>query len=235
MIDIHNHQLYGVDDGSRSLEDSISVLRNMSKCGYTDVILTPHYIRDSRYSSNVLNNKRILDELREELRENNININLYLGNEIFMDDDIDELVRSKEARTLNGSEYILIELPMSGEYPDYIDIFRELIYKGYKVILAHPERYIAFQEDYSLIDEIVDEDILLQCNLDSLNGKYGPGAENLIKLLLKNHKVSFLGSDIHHVRSDYSSFAKAREKALKIISKEEFEDLTVNNPSKIIN
>ena len=234
MIDIHNHQLYGIDDGSSCLEDSLSVLKDMSKCGYTDIVLTPHYIKDSRYSSNVYDNKIILEELKSELKRNNININLYLGNEIFMDDDILELIKEGEINPLNGSEYLLIELPMSGEYPDYIDIFRELMYKGYKVILAHPERYIAFQDDYDLVDELVDEEVLLQCNIDSINGKYGPEAEKLIRYLLKNKMVSFLGTDIHRAKHDYNDWKKAKKEILKYISESEFNDLVINNPRNII-
>ena len=234
MIDIHNHQLYGVDDGSKTLEDSISVLKHMSKCGYTDVVLTPHYIKESRYSSRVSDNKEILKTMESKLREEGIDLNLYLGNEVYMDDDIYELLGRGEITSLNGSKYILIELPMSGEYPDYIDIFRELIYKDYKVILAHPERYLAFQEDYSLIEELIDEEVLLQCNIDSLNGKYGKGAEKLIKQLLKEHKVSFLATDIHQDKRDYKDWKKAKAVALKYITEREFDDLTVNNPKMII-
>ena len=234
MIDVHNHQLYGIDDGSTCLEDSLDVLKSMSKFGYTDVILTPHYIRDSRYSSNVRNNKRIIEELREALRENNININVYLGNEIFMDDDIIGLLKEKEITSLNGSEYVLIELPMSGDYPDYIDIFRELMARGCKVILAHPERYLSFQEDYTLCDEVYEEGLILQCNIDSLNGKYGPEAEKLIKYLLKNKMVSLFGTDIHRAKHDYNDWKKAKKLALKYISESEFDDLTINNPRKII-
>lgn len=234
MIDVHNHQLYGIDDGSYCLEDSLDVLKSMSKVGYTDVILTPHYIRDSRYSSNVKNNKKILEELRSAIIENNIKINVYLGNEIFMDDDIIGLLKEKEITSLNGSEYVLIELPMSGDYPDYIDVFRELMARGCKVILAHPERYLSFQEDYTLCDEVYEEGILLQCNIDSLNGKYGPEAEKLIKYLLKNKMVSFFGTDIHRAKHDYNDWKKAKKLALKYISESEFDDLTINNPRKII-
>lgn len=234
MIDIHNHQLFGVDDGSFSLEDSINVLKNMSNCGYTDIVLTPHYIKDSRYSSNVSNNKKIVNELKESLKENGIDINLYLGNEIFIDDDISGLLKSGEITPLNGSEYLLIELPMSGEYPDYIEIFKELMYEGYKVILAHPERYLAFQEDYSLIDEIVDNDILLQCNIDSIIGKYGEYAQKTVKHLLSKHKVSFLSTDIHRDKHDYNDWKLAKEIALKYMSENEFNDLVINNPKKII-
>ena len=96
MTDIHNHLLFGVDDGSISIEESISVLREMSKAGYKNVILTPHYIKDSNFNSSAKENFRRLKILREAVKENGIDIKLFLGNEIYMDDDIYELLGKGE-------------------------------------------------------------------------------------------------------------------------------------------
>lgn len=235
MIDIHNHLLYGVDDGSKSLEESIDVLKSMSDFGYTDIILTPHYIRDSRYSSRPTDNYKILRNLKSELQRNNININLYLGNEIFMDDDIYELLERREIYSLNGTPFLLIELPMNGEYPNYIEIFQELIDKGCRVILAHPERYYAFQANHKKIDELLEIGVLLQSNIDSLIGKYGKEAEVLIKELLKEKKISFLATDTHHAKHNYHDWVDAKNIALKYISSSEFDLLTRINPGKLIN
>ncbi len=234
MIDIHNHLLYGIDDGSKSIEESLATLIDMYKFGYTDIILTPHYIRDSRYDSPAKENYRLLKALKSELRNNNINLNLYLGNEIFMDDDIYELLKEGEVYSLNGTSYLLIELPMSGEYPDYIEIFKDLIDRGCHVVLAHPERYLSFQDDYTKINELQEIGVLFQSNLDSLNGKYGPKADKMLRWLLKEKKISFLATDIHHRRHDYNEWNNAREIALKYISKEDFDLLTIKNPSRLI-
>ena len=234
MIDIHNHLLYGIDDGSQSIEDSIEALRCMEEAGYTDIILTPHYIKDSRYNSSAIHNFELLKTLKKELRNNNINIKLYLGNEIFMDDDIYDLLREREIYSLNGTPFLLIELPMNGEYPDYIEVFKDLIDKGCHVILAHPERYYAFQMDYKKVDEVLRAGVLLQSNIDSLNGKYGSEAERMIKRLLKEKKISFLATDSHHKKHNYGEWTNAKNVALKFISEEEFNKLTVENPGKLI-
>ena len=234
MIDIHNHMLFGIDDGSSCIEDSVEVLRDMYEYGYTDIILTPHYIKDSRYNSNKKNNQKLLKKLQNELELNNIKLNLYLGNEIFMDDEIYDLLKEKEISSLNGSKYLLIELPMNGEYPNYEEIFEDLIDRGYKVILAHPERYLSFQEDYSRIEELEEIGVLFQSNIDSLNGKYGPYADKMLRWLLKEKKISFLATDIHRRKHNYKEWKKAKDIATKYISKDEFEMLTVENPSKII-
>ena len=234
MTDIHNHLLFGVDDGSKSIEDSVDILRDLERAGYKNVILTPHYIKDSNYSSPALENYKRLKKLKEALKENHININLFLGNEIYIDEEILELLQRREIYPLNGTNFLLIELPISGEYEGYQEIFSFLISKGCNVILAHPERYLAFQKDYKKIDELKKMGVYLQSNIDSLIGRYGEDAEILIKRLLKDKKISFLATDIHHKKHDYNVWKKAREIALKYISEEEYELLVNINPSKLV-
>lgn len=235
MIDIHSHLLYGIDDGSKSIEDSVDIIKNMQDIGFTDIILTPHYIKESNYNSSRSNNIKLLGKLKEALKANNIDVNLYLGNEIYIDDDIYDLLKNNEISTLNDSRFLLIELPMNGEYPNYIDIFEHLINKGYRVILAHPERYISFQNDLSKVDELEKIGVYFQSNLESILGSYGKGAVKAIKKLLKQKKISFLATDIHHKKRDYNKFEKAKKKIRRYLSKEELNILLYENPSKIIN
>ena len=123
MIDIHNHLLFGVDDGSQTVEKSIKILKKMEEKGYTDVILTPHYIVDSQYDNPKNDNLKRMKILQDELKKNGISINLYLGNEIFIDDKIYDLVDRDIISTLNNTNLLLIELPMSGEYSGYQEFF----------------------------------------------------------------------------------------------------------------
>lgn len=234
MIDIHSHLLYGIDDGSKSLKESISIIKHLEEVGFTDIVLTPHYINDSNYNSPRADNLKLLDNLKKALAENNININLYLGNEIYMDDDIYDLLISDKISSLNDSKYLLIELPMTGEYEGYIDIFEYLISEGYRVVLAHPERYLSFQKDFNKVIELEEIGVYFQCNLESILGSYGKGAIKTIKKLLKKKKVSFLATDIHHRKHDYNKYSKAIKKIRRYISKEELEILLVKNPKKII-
>ena len=235
MIDIHNHMIYGVDDGSKTIEDSIEILRDLSKRGVTDVILTPHFIPETNYVSPKLNNIVRYKKIKEEIRSNNININLYLGNEIYIDKDIYNYIKTNQMCSLNNTEYILVELPISGLYNDYEDIFASLINNGFKVILAHPERYITFQKDFNKIYELEDLGVLFQCNLGSIMGEYGKDAKKTIKRLLKEKKVSFMGTDIHK-KMDYSTYIdKAINKLQKYLTEEELEDILVNNAKRIIN
>ncbi len=234
MIDIHNHLLFGIDDGSKSIEDSVDVLRDMAEFGYKSVILTPHYIKDSNYANPAKDNYRRLKELQEELIRNRINIKLYLGNEVYIDDKIYELLIKQEIYTLNGTNFILIELPISGDYEGYEEIFSFLISKGLNVILAHPERYISFQKDFNKVYELKEIGVYFQSNIDSLVGRYGPSAEEMIKRLLREKLISFLATDIHRKKHNYDIWHTARELALKYITPEEYDILVNVNPSKLI-
>ncbi len=234
MIDIHNHLLFGIDDGSKSIEDSIDVLKDMADFGYKAVILTPHYIKDSNYANPARDNYKRLKELQKELIKNNINIKLFLGNEIYIDDRIYELLIKQEVYPLNGTNFILVELPISGEYEGYQEIFSFLISKGLNIILAHPERYISFQRDFSKVYELEKIGVYFQSNIDSLVGRYGEGAEEMIKRLLKEKKISFLATDIHRKKHNYNIWNTAREIALKYISAEEYDILVNKNPSKLV-
>ena len=234
MIDIHSHLLYGIDDGSKSIEDSVEIIGELSKIGYTDIILTPHYISHSKYSSSRDNNLILLNNLKSALNKKNIKVNLYLGNEIYINHHISDLIESGEISSLNDSKYLLIELPMDGEY-NYIDVFEDLIYDGYKVVLAHPERYHAFQRDFEKIYELEEIGVYFQCNIESILGSYGKGAIKMVKRMYKEKKVSFLATDIHHKKKDYGKFDIAKKKIRKYLSSDELDDLLVKNPSKIIN
>lgn len=235
MIDVHSHLIYGVDDGCKTIEESVEILRELYKMGVTDTIITPHYINETIYVSSKLNNLKKLVKIKEQLIKENINVNVYLGNEVYIDRNISKGVKENKICTLNNKEYILIELPMSGIYPDYIDIFSQLIDEGFKVILAHPERYISFQKDFNKIYELQEIGVLFQCNLGSILGEYGKEAIKVIKRMLKEKLVYMIGTDIHHGKNKYDMLEKATKKYKKYLSKNEIEDILENNAKKIIN
>lgn len=233
MIDIHSHILYDTDDGANSIEESIAIIKELISIGYDSIILTPHYIKDSKYAKSKNANNVKLNKIKDILKENNIDVNLYLGNEIYIDDDILSLLKKQEISTLSNSKYILIEIPLSGYHTYYKDIFRDLIKNDYKVILAHPERYYSFQKDFNKIVELYNMGVLLQGNINSIIGQYGKSAKKVITKLLKNNMLTFLSTDIHRVNNNYN-FEKVKNKTLKYISIDYWEDLTTNNARKII-
>ena len=234
MIDIHNHLLFDTDDGVSTIEDSVNTLKDLEDYGFTDVILTPHYISGTKYNKTIKDNYKKIKELRELLEKNNININIYLGNEIYIDEDIFCNLKNGIISTLNGTRYILVELPLSGEYEGYLELFKDLISKGCRIILAHPERYTAIQENFELLYELKKIGVLFQSNIDSIIGKYGEEASNTIIRMLKEKLVNFLATDIHRKKKNYNKWNIAKLIALKYITEEEYNILINENPSILI-
>ena len=233
MIDIHSHILPGIDDGAKDFSDSIAILRGLSEQGITDVIATPHYVNGSSYCSTAAENRQLLKSLQSQIKKAGLKINVYLGNEIYIDRDIAGFVSSRTVSSMAGSKYLLVELPMSGEFEDYEDILISLVYSGYQVILAHPERYHTVWKDFALLEDLAEQGILFQCNLGSIIGQYGRKPQKTIKKLAKNKLIFAFGTDIHHQR-DYSEIAKAQAKLARYYDQSELRKLLVTNPRKII-
>lgn len=231
MRDIHSHILCGIDDGARTIDESINILEMLYKKGVTDIILTPHYIKGTKYS--VANREKF--DLFIELKRRYNKINLYLGNEVYIDSDMIELLKKGEVATLNNSKYLLVELPMSSEINDLDSIIYDLMKNGIVPIIAHPERYSYIQKDITYLDKFMDMGVLLQGNYESLFGKFGKNSEKTLKKLLKKRYISFLGSDIH--RENHSDHTElVYKKLLKIIKDEKMiNDLLDNNILKVIN
>lgn len=234
MKDCHSHLLFGIDDGSKSIEESISLLKEMEEAGTTDLILTPHYVENSKYNCNNKEKEKLLKELQKECKKENINIKLYLGNEVFFVSNILELLEKKEIKTLNDSKYLLFEFPMSNIYSNSIEILRKVIKAGYIPILAHPERYLPIQKNPKEIEKFLQAGILLQGNFTSLFVKYGRTSKRVLKYFLKRKWITVLGSDTHH--DVHYSKKKLEKKLLRITKDKEYvEDLLKNNFDRIVN
>ncbi len=234
MVDLHSHILYGIDDGSKSIEESLEILRNEVEFGVTDVVLTPHYIKDSKYNANNKTKEKIFMSLQEAAKEANININLYLGNEVYIDEGITKLLRKEEIKTINNTKYVLVELPLNHEYMMLDEVLDELLSYNLVPILAHPERYSRFQGNFDYFDHLIRMGCLLQGNIGSLSGKYGKNAKKMLQNLLKRDMITVIGTDIHHAGSSILDINV--EKCLKKIVKDQskVEDLLINNARKIL-
>ena len=234
MKDIHSHLLYGIDDGSKDIDESISLLKDMEKAGVEELILTPHYVEDSKYNCNNNSKEKIFNTLVKEAKKEKININLYLGNEVFITPNLIKLLERGEIRTLNNSRYLLFELPMRQNDNSLSQIVNDLVRKGYIPVLAHPERYKMVQDHPNVLEDYLRSGLLLQGNFTSLFGKYGRKSEKTLKYMLKKEWITFLGSDTHHeVRYDCK---KLKKRLLRITKDKDYvEDLMNNNFDRIIN
>ncbi len=229
IIDIHNHVLYGVDDGASTIEESVDLVLALEKLGVKGIVLTTHYIVNSKFDKTVLEREERLEKLKDKVKD----IDFYLGNEVYIFDDILKYQKEKKLTTINNTRYMLVELPMHYISQDIFFSLSKLIKNGIVPIIAHPERYEFIKEDRSLIDEFINYGCLFQCNVGSIVNMYGNRAKTIFKYMLKNGYVSFLGSDIHSLRQ-VALINKGYDKIKKMVGEKEFRRLTYDNPLKVI-
>lgn len=232
FIDLHSHVLPGIDDGAPNMEASLELLKELTLNGATDVFVTPHYVDETIYTSIRSFNLELMDKVQKQADVLGIKVRLHLGNEIYMTPRIMELIETGTISTLGNSQYILVELPMSGEFPGYEDILLLLIRSGHEVILAHPERYNSFQDDFNLISDLKEMGVLFQCNIGSFAGQYGKTAHKLVVRLAKERLIFGVGSDIHHVHPGL--FKEGLNELSKLYSEAELSKILLENPGKII-
>ena len=235
MIDIHSHIIPGIDDGCENLSESLDLIIKLKELGFTKLVLTPHYIENSNYCLNNKSKIKEFNSLKKHIKEKNIDIDLYLGNEIYINFEIINLIKKNEVYPINNTKYLLIEFPLYNEINNIEDHLYDLKVKGYIPIIAHPERYRYFQKNYKKMVELYKNGILFQVNYGSILGYYGNEAKKLIKYALKNNMASFIATDIHKVNSPLlNTFDKAVNKIKKITGEEKFKEITEINPLKVI-
>lgn len=230
MIDFHSHILPNIDDGSRSLNETINILKEAQKAGFTKVISTSHYI-EGYYETSEEERTKLLNEVKENFRD----MELYLGNEIYITNQMSNLISEKKASTINNSKYVLFELPMNTKSMEVKEVVFRLMEKGYIPIIAHPERYKYVKENIEYVRELADMGVLFQSNYGSSIGMYGKKAQKTQKKLLEEGLIHFFGSDVHTVEQVYTKMPKILKKLRKIISEEELEQLSTVNPQKVLN
>lgn len=230
MTDTHSHILFNIDDGSNNIEESIAILKEMAEVGFKHVILTPHYIEGTEYS--VTNEEKDIRFalLEKRIKEENLDITIHLGNEIFLHSNLIASIEGAKCYGLNKSNYLLVELPFHNQIRGLIDILYEFKVKGYTPIIAHPERYTYLQDNPDLVDKLKEEGTLFQCNYSSILGYYRKDAERLIKYMLKKHYVDYLGTDIHHINKAFvlDNFDKIKKNIIKITGDEYFNEIMEN-------
>lgn len=234
MIDFHSHIIPRIDDGSESEEETEHLLLEAKKAGFNKIISTSHYYV-GRYETDEETRKELLKKINQIIKFEEIDLEIYLGSEIYIVPDIIDLLSDLKASTLNMTRYILIELPFIDEVYNLKDILYNLMGKKYKIIIAHPERYKIVQKNPDILAELIELGVLFQSNYGSILGFYGKKAQKTVKKLLKADMVHFLGTDVHEKNSIYPKIPKALKKIEKIVGRRRLRDLTTRNAEMILN
>lgn len=191
--DSHSHILFGVDDGIATLEDSLAVLALEESVGIKEVWCTPHVMDDLSNTTESL--KERFHELQQAYKGP---IKLHLAAEYMLDSEFERRLAQGDLLTI-GDSLLLVETSMNVPPYNFGEILQEIMAKGYRPLLAHPERYRYLQlKDYQHLDSI---GVHFQLNLPSLLGYYGESAQKKAKDLLRNGWYKRLGSDCHRLHS----------------------------------
>ena len=234
MIDVHSHILPNIDDGSRSIEETFNLIKEAKEAGFEGIVCTSHYM-ENYYETNRPEREVWINAIHENLENKNIDMNLYLGNEIYMSDNIIELLEDGKATTMNDTSYVLFELPMNAEPMNLYDMVYEM--QQYKIvpILAHPERYSFVQTDPEFIYDLIDKGVLMQANYGSIIGQYGKKAQMIVQKFLENNMIHMLGTDVHRQNTIYPKIPEIILELKSLIGEEKVKELTTINPELVIN
>ncbi|MFA6084151.1 tyrosine-protein phosphatase [Mucilaginibacter sp.] len=205
MVDMHSHVLPGIDDGAQTPEESIFLIKRMMELGIKKIIATPHVMIDY-YRNDHESIGNALAILKEELKNQNIDIDISAAAEHYFDESFEKRIDDRLVLTMGGN-YVLFEISFISQPPNLIQIIQKMLDMGYKPILAHPERY-----NYMDVDQLRRIRMMgcnLQLNTISLTGYYGKATKVLAEELVDNQMIDFISSDMHHPRH-----AQALEDAL---------------------
>jgi protein-tyrosine phosphatase len=199
VLDMHSHILPGIDDGSPDIETSLRLVKGIYNLGIRKSIATPHVISDMyRNTPDTINDA--LKKLQHACTVEKIDIELSAAAEYMLDDYFMDLIKSKSQLLTIHNNIILTEQSYASPTSNLNEIAFELVTVGYKPIMAHPERYFFYHNNYESFNHLRDMGFLLQVNLLSLTGYYGPAVAKAAKFLFKEDLVDLVGTDLHNMR-----------------------------------
>ncbi|MCZ2277498.1 MAG: capsular biosynthesis protein [Bacteroidia bacterium] len=195
--DMHSHLIPGIDDGAKSIEDSLKLINELYGLGYRKLITTPHIMSDHFRNTpeNILSG---LQQVKEALKTTAVEMELEAAAEYYIDDLFVKKLEEEQLLTF-GNKYLLFEV----SYINYPENIKEIIFnmqiKGYKPVLAHPERYPFWTRKFNEYESFKDSGVLLQINLNSLAGYYGMDAKKTAERLIDARMVDLAGTDLHKI------------------------------------
>ena len=195
--DLHSHLIPGIDDGSKNMEETLIMLRGFIDLGYKKVITTPHVMSDF-YKNNPETILGGLEKVKAAIKQENLDIEIEAAAEYYLDFHFEELIAQKELLTF-GDNYVLFELSFMHEPTRIKEAIFNLQTEGYKPILAHIERYPYYFNQWDTIEDFKNRGCLMQLNINSLSGQYGPPVKKMAEQLIDKDWIDVIGSDCHHM------------------------------------
>lgn len=234
MIDIHAHVLPSLDDGPKTIEESLEMCRIASKDGIRKMVATPH-VFNGVYNPNKQEILEKVEHLNNLLNENNIDFEVLPGADVHLHEEIIEGLKKDEILTINnGGRYLLLEFPAQIIPIEARQVIFKLQVAGIQTIITHPERNLAVQNAPEVLTGFIDGGAFLQVTAQSVTGEFGSREKKCAHWLLKHDMVHVLATDAHSTKSRPPILSLAVKKASKLLGEEKSRALVFENPLAII-
>jgi protein-tyrosine phosphatase len=199
-VDLHSHIISGIDDGAKEMQESLTFLEGLEALGYQKIITTPHIMKDTYPNTrdDIING---LNLLRAAAKDAGITLQIEAAAEYYIDEGFEELIVSNDFLTIEKS-YLLCETSYYAKPLNLEAVIFKVTALGYKMILAHPERYRyidikSMESEYKRLKSL---GVYFQVNSNSFGGHYGKEAKTKANFLSSAGMIDFLGSDIHRLK-----------------------------------
>jgi protein-tyrosine phosphatase len=231
MIDVHHHCLPGVDDGPRTMADSVDLCRMAADEGIETIVATPHVLRGRWKNTSRLELQSLLEELRDKV---GATPRILLGSEYFFAHDMADMLSGESVLPLAGGRYVLVEFASNAIPP----LVREPLYRaqldGWTPLIAHPERNIVFQAKPELLAALIRMGVKTQVTTGSMTGDFGSAAEAAAIDWLQSGWVHVMATDAHNTTKRPPRFRAARARVAELAGEEVAQALFVDNPKSIV-
>jgi protein-tyrosine phosphatase len=238
FADIHSHLVPGVDDGARTLDDTLASVERMTKVGIRKILTTPHL------NGSVTRNREELEARLSEVDEafdraaiavgaKFPEVDFKRGHEVML--DIQNVDFSDPRVRLAGTSFVLIEWPRLRVPPGTTKVIERIMSEGYRPIIAHPERYIGIDRNLAVVARWREAGAYLQVNYGSLSGRYGPQAKGIATQLLRGGWAHYLASDFHTQSQARIYFKEVWEQLETWHAGESLTHLFLTNPGRVFN
>ena len=235
MIDLHSHYLHAVDDGARSLEDALVMLRAAAEDGTEIMVATPHQRHPAGYHVPRPLAEERHAEVRAAAKEAGIGLDLRLAAEIHFSEEIPAGIDAGELLAFDeGGRYFLFELPVTTVPGNILEVIFSFQTAGRFPVLAHPERNLEVMERPEIARDLHQRGVLLQLTAQSITGRFGRKIEKAAKKLLRWGVVDVIASDAHNPERRPPGLSAAVKRAARIVGADRAEDMVTETPSRIL-
>ena len=234
LIDLHNHVLPGIDDGSPNLTVSMNMIRSASDQGITDIVNTVHFQHPKMDMIDIGMDDLTfrINELQKEIYAADLNVKLHLGAEVFFLPNLMDL-KDNPLCTFGNGQYMLIEFHM-WELPEiHREVFFDLKMAGVTPIIAHPERYKLVQDNIQIVDQWIQAGCIIQIDAGSLNGTLGKSSNKSAIEIVQNRMCHLIGSDAHNDGRRNFCLRTALDHVIALTN-ESFSNLLIQNAYKVL-